>query len=164
MTRIFLVPVFMLVVLSNFTHSGVIAAAIFGLAAITDALDGYVARTRKEITTFGKLIDPIADKLLISAALVSLVQLGQINSWIAFLIIGREFAISGLRIVAAAEGMVIAASKWGKLKTILQIIAIIGLLLHIPGGIILMWISVLVTLGSGVDYFMNAQELLLKSL
>ena len=113
---------------------------------------------------FCKLIDPIADKLLISAALVCLIQLGQINAWIAFIIIGREFAVSGLRNVAAAEGVVIAASKWGKLKTVLQIIAIVSLLLNLPGGIYLMWLSVLVTIASGVDYFLNAQELLRKSL
>jgi len=164
MIRIFLVPIFMLIVLSDLPYSGLIAAAVFGLAAATDGLDGYIARSRKQITTFGKLIDPIADKLLISAALVCLIQLGQINAWIAFIIIGREFAVSGLRNVAAAEGVVIAASKWGKLKTVLQIIAIVSLLLNLPGGIYLMWLSVLVTIASGVDYFLNAQELLRKSL
>lgn len=164
MIRIFLVPIFMLIMLSDLPYSGLIAAAVFGLAAATDGLDGYIARSRKQITTFGKLIDPIADKLLISAALVCLIQLGQINAWIAFIIIGREFAVSGLRNVAAAEGVVIAASKWGKLKTVLQIIAIVSLLLNLPGGIYLMWLSVLVTIASGVDYFLNAQELLRKSL
>ncbi len=164
MFRIFLVPIYMTVALARIPYGGLIAAAVFGLAAITDGLDGYVARSRKEITRFGKLIDPIADKLLVSAALLSLVELGQISAWIALIIIGREFAISGLRILAAAEGIVISASKWGKLKTTTEITATIMILLQLPGGVSVMWLATVVTLLSGVDYFLNAQNILKKTM
>lgn len=163
MFRIFLVPVFMIFLLEKIPYGGVLAAVVFVIAAVTDGLDGYVARSRQEITQFGKLVDPIADKLLISAALISLVQLGEITAWIALIIIGREFAISGLRILAAAEGVVISASKLGKLKTVTQIGATIVILLGLPGGVILMWIAAFVTLVSGADYFIKAQDVLKKT-
>ena len=159
MVRIFLVPVFMILLLETIPYGNYLAAAIFMIAAITDGLDGYVARVRKEITKFGKLIDPIADKLLISAALLSLVQLGEINAWVAFVIIGREFAISGLRILAAAEGVVISASKLGKLKTLSQIIAILALIVGVPGGLAILWFAAGITIISGVDYFIKAQNI-----
>ncbi|HHT36234.1 MAG: CDP-diacylglycerol--glycerol-3-phosphate 3-phosphatidyltransferase [Candidatus Wallacebacter cryptica] len=161
--RIFFIPVFMAVVLSGAPSGKYLAAVVFGIAAATDGLDGYIARTRKQVTRFGKLIDPIADKLLISAALLTLVELDQISAWIAVIIIGREFAVSGLRILAAADQVVIAASKWGKVKTLTQIIAILLLLLEIPGGMWVMWLAVLVTIISGVDYFYHAQDLLKKT-
>ncbi len=162
--RMLLVPIFMAVVLARIPYGGLVAAGVFSIAAITDGLDGYIARQRKEVTRFGKLIDPIADKLLISAALLSLVELGQISAWVALIIIGREFAISGLRILAAAEGEVISASNWGKRKTVMQIVATIAILLQVPGGVFLMWVAALVTLVSGVDYFINAQEILKKTM
>ena len=158
--RIFLVPVFMLLLLETTSYGTILAAAVFILAAITDGLDGYIARSRQEITRFGKLIDPIADKLLITAALLSLVELGSISAWVALIIIGREFAISGLRMLAAADGVVISASKWGKLKTLSQIFAIVALLLGVPGALVLMWISAIITVFSGIDYFLKAQGLL----
>lgn len=162
--RIFLVPIFMAILLSNIPYGSWIAAAVFAIAAASDGLDGYIARSRKEITRFGQLIDPVADKLLISAALISLVELDKIGAWIAVIIIAREFAVSGLRILAAAEGMVIAASKWGKAKTASQIMAVLWILLDIKGGLVVMWIAVLITIVSGVDYFINAQDVLKKSL
>ena len=110
------------------------------------------------------MIDPIADKLLISAALLSLVQLGAISAWIALIIIGREFAVSGLRLLAASEGVVISASKWGKLKTVTQIIAVVALLIEAPGANILIWAAVLITIFSGVDYFLKAQDILKSSM
>ncbi len=158
--RIFLVPVFMLLLLEAAPYGTLLAVAVFILAAITDGLDGYIARSRQEITRFGKLIDPIADKLLITAALLSLVELGNISAWIALIIIGREFAISGLRMLAAADGVVIAASKWGKLKTISQIVAIVAILLEVPGALVFMWVAAVITVFSGVDYFLKAQGLL----
>jgi len=161
--RIFIIPVFMVVVLSGAPNGKFFAAIVFSLAALTDGLDGYIARSRQEVTNFGKLLDPIADKLLISAALLSLVELDQINAWIAVIIIGREFAVSGLRILAAAEGVVIAASMWGKLKTFTQMLAIIGLLIDLPGAIYMMWLAVVVTIISGADYFIKAQHLLKKN-
>lgn len=112
------------------SYGGYIAAAIFIIASSTDAVDGYIARKRKQVTRFGKFLDPIADKLLVTAALLALVQNGQVNGWAAMLIISREFIVTGLRLVAAGEGVVIAASKLGKLKTVLQDIAIVAALLN----------------------------------
>ncbi len=111
------------------SYGGYIAAAIFIIASSTDAVDGYIARKRQQVTRFGKFLDPIADKLLVTAALLALVQNGQVNGWAAMLIISREFIVTGLRLVAAGEGIVIAASKLGKLKTVLQDIAIVAALL-----------------------------------
>ncbi len=174
LARIFLVPVFLLI-LSVKTKSGqygqyveYLAALIFVLAASTDGLDGYFARKRKEVTRLGKFMDPLADKLLISAALISLVELGKITAWIAFLIIGREFAVTGLRAIAAADGMVISASKLGKTKTVSQIVAIVFLFINdfpfdlwnIPIGKLAMGVAIVFTIWSGYDYFKQARYLL----
>lgn len=166
LSRIFLVPIFMIVLLIRIPFGEYIAAFIFIIAASTDGLDGYVARKRKEITNLGKLMDPLADKLLISAALISLVELKQISGWIAFVIIGREFFVTGLRAIAASEGIVISASWLGKLKTISQIIAITALLLrdfpfsllHIQFGKYAMYVAVFFTIWSGVDYYLKAKK------
>lgn len=164
--RIFLVPIFMFVLLIRIPYGEYIAAAIFIIAASTDGLDGYIARKRKQITNFGKLMDPLADKLLITAALISLVELRIIAGWIAFVIIGREFFVTGLRTIAAAEGVIIAASKLGKIKTITQIVAIALLLLndfpfsllHLSFGKYVMYLAVFFTLWSGIDYFLKAKK------
>jgi CDP-diacylglycerol--glycerol-3-phosphate 3-phosphatidyltransferase len=102
--------------------------AIFVVAAATDSVDGYVARKQNQVTNFGKFVDPLADKLLITAALVGFVQLNKLDAWIATLIIAREFIVTSLRLVAVSEGKIIAASSWGKVKTVSQIVAIISLL------------------------------------
>jgi len=166
--RIFLVPVFMIFLLNKIPYGVSIAAGVFIIAAITDTLDGYIARKRNEITNFGKFMDPLADKLLVSAALISLVQMGKLSAWIVVVIIAREFTISILRAVAAAEGIVIAASWWGKAKTITQIIAIIAILLdnfpfkyiNVPFDMIMMWISVIFTIASGIDYIIINKHVL----
>ncbi len=158
MLRIILIPIFMFFVLIRVPYGQYIATGVFILAASTDGLDGYIARKRKQITNFGKLMDPLADKLLITAALIVLVELGLLAGWIAFIIIGREFFVTGLRTIAAAEGIIIAASKLGKLKTITQIIAITALLLNVPGGQYLIYLAVFFTLWSGLDYFLNARK------
>ena len=137
-----------------------ISLTLFVVASVTDWFDGYLARKNNLVTNFGKFMDPLADKLLVSSALISLVQMGKISAWIVVIIIAREFTISILRAVAAAEGIVIAASWWGKAKTITQIIAIIAILLNnfpfryinFPFDMIMMWISVLLTVISGVHY------------
>lgn len=129
--RIVLVPVFMVFLLVRVIPYGEIwAALIFVFAALTDSLDGYIARKNKDVTRLGKLMDPLADKLLITAAMISLVALGTLSPWIAFLIIGREFAVTGLRLIAAAEGVVLSANKWGKLKTVAQIVMIVAIIIE----------------------------------
>src|SRR3712207_5455616 len=126
--RILLVPV-LVVALTVETEGGTaIAAAVFVVAALTDGLDGYIARSRQAITNFGKVMDPVADKLMIAAALISLVSLDRLAAWIAMVIIAREFAVSGLRIAAGQQGVVIPASSLGKLKTIVQVAAVLALI------------------------------------
>lgn len=137
------------------------AALIFSLASITDLLDGYIARQQKTETPIGKLLDPMADKLLITSAMIMLISLERIPAWIVVLIVGREIAVTGLRGIASVQGIVIAASKWGKAKTVFQCIALIGLLLHYEYlginfhllGMILLGIALVITLWSGLDYF-----------
>ncbi|MGM0471943.1 MAG: CDP-diacylglycerol--glycerol-3-phosphate 3-phosphatidyltransferase [Bacillota bacterium] len=163
--RIILVPVFMFLLLFKSTgeyaiYTRYLAVITFIAAAITDGLDGYLARRRNLITKLGKFIDPLADKLLISAALIALVDMGEISAWAATIIIGREFAITGLRVVAAAEGIVIAASKLGKYKTTLQIIAIIAIIIDLPYSLILLWLAVLLTVISGADYLLKARKVI----
>lgn len=181
LVRIFLVPVVMLFLLVRFEYLGgikvgsvyisyseCIAALIFIVAAITDGLDGYIARSRKMVTNLGKFLDPLADKLLISAVLISLVELQRLDAWVAVVIISREFAVTGLRLVAAAEGLVIAASKLGKWKTVFQIIAVAALILqnfpfetlHIPFSTIMVWLAVIMTVVSGVEYFIKNKQVI----
>lgn len=171
LARIVLVPVFMLIAWLRLPYADYLATSVFVLAALTDTLDGYLARRRREVTPFGKLLDPLADKLLVSAALLVLVEGGRLGAWVAMIIIGREFAVTGLRALAASNGVVIAASRLGKLKTVFQVIAIAALLLrdypfrvwHIPFGSITMSLAVLFTVASGLDYFLKGRELWLAS-
>lgn len=150
--RILLVPVFLVLVAVNIPYGVYLATLVFIIAAITDKLDGYIARSRNQITNLGKFMDPLADKLLVVSALVSLVGMGRIPAWMAMIIIAREFAITGLRAIASAEGIVIAASWWGKLKTATQIVAIIAVLVDLPYYEVLVWCAVLITIISGIDY------------
>lgn len=169
--RIILVPLFLVFLLVQFNaydeYAKYVAIGIFVIAALTDSLDGYFARKHGLITKLGKLIDPLADKMLISGALIALVSMGQISAWPAFIIITREFAVTGLRTLASAEGVVISASIWGKMKTILQIIAIVAVMVDtnvfsMPFGVheILIWLATLVTIISGVDYFVKGWHFL----
>lgn len=183
LARIFLVPVMMLFLLINFSfgegllkigasfqvsYNDLIAALIFIIAASTDGIDGHIARSRNLVTNLGKLLDPLADKLLVSAALISLVALGKCEAWMVVVIISREFAVTGLRQIALLDGRVVAASNWGKAKTITQIIAIVALminnfpfaLLGIPFAEIMIWIATLITIYSGVDYFVKNKSLI----
>jgi len=142
----------------------IVGAAIFGLASLTDWLDGYLARRRKQVTTFGQVIDPLADKLLICAALISLAQLGLAPAWMVWIIIGREFAITGLRSLAYARGVVIPASPLGKIKMVSEVVAILALILSHLGssiemnalyliGQLALWVVVAAALVSAADYF-----------
>lgn len=193
LSRIFLVPVFMLIIIPipqwtvdssflSFIHpqleainhfiinyGNYIAALLFFIAASTDGLDGYIARKRKQVTRFGKFLDPIADKLLVTAALIALVERNELSSWAAIVIIGREFIITGLRLVAASEGIVISASKWGKIKTVTQIVAILAvlirdylmtLLFNIPIDRFLMFIAVVATVYSAYEYIVKNADVI----
>jgi CDP-diacylglycerol--glycerol-3-phosphate 3-phosphatidyltransferase len=161
--RILLVPVVVVALLDETPNGDAIAAGVFALAALTDTLDGYIARSRGAITTFGKLMDPIADKLLVAASLIALVSLDRLEAWIAMVIIAREFAVTGLRGIAAERGVVIQASWLGKSKTIVQIVAIIGLIVWDPtplGVDLLVYAAVALTVISGVDYFFGFRRML----
>jgi CDP-diacylglycerol--glycerol-3-phosphate 3-phosphatidyltransferase len=154
--RILLVPVLVVALLEATPNGSTVAAIVFALAAFTDGLDGYIARSRRSITTFGKVMDPIADKLLIAAALLSLVSLDRVEPWVAMVIIAREFAVSGLRIAASQQGVVIPASPLGKLKTIVQVAAILAVIA--TGALwaqLLLYLAVAITIVSGADYFLN---------
>ena len=167
-TRIFLVPLLVVVLLTKFEGQlilgipkEIVGAAIFALASLTDWADGYVARRRKQITPFGQMIDPLADKLLTSAALISLVQMDLAQSWMVALIIGREFAVTTLRSLAYARGVAIPASPLGKIKMVAQVVAILALILgHGQGrefflliGQAALWVVVVTALVSAADYF-----------
>jgi CDP-diacylglycerol---glycerol-3-phosphate 3-phosphatidyltransferase len=167
--RIFLVPFLVVVMLTKFSGKEYAGLAIFLVAAVTDFFDGFIARRTGQITRLGTLLDPIADKLLISAALISLVELGLAPAWMIVIIIGREFAVSGLRSIAAQQGVTIAASPLGKGKTISQVITIAILLLGYEFGEFLpiigkvgLWIVMLFALASGIDYFLKFSSAVLR--
>ncbi len=171
--RVLLVPIFMFFLYSNINNSSYIAGAIFIIASLTDTLDGYIARSRNLVTNFGKFVDPLADKILVSAALVSLVDLGKIPGWVVVVIIAREFTITGFRILAASEGVTIAASSLGKIKTITQLVAIVALLfnnypfymINFPFDIIMLYVSLFFTVLSGIDYlYKNRHTLKLEDI
>ena len=159
--RILAIPIVIVFLSSPGPLASFMAALIFGLASLTDLLDGYIARQQKRETAVGKLLDPMADKLLVLSCMIMLIPLGRIPAWIVVLIIGREVAVTGLRGIASAEGQIIAASGWGKAKMVLQSLAMIGLMVHYPYlgidfhllGMILLWVSLAITLWSGIDYF-----------
>jgi len=161
LVRIVAVPVVVAALLIEVPNGDLYAAVVFALAALTDGLDGYIARRRDTVTTFGKLMDPLADKLLIVAALVSLVSLGRLQAWIAMVIIARELAVTGLRSIAAEQGVVISASWLGKLKTVLQVAAIMALIATDPAPLgvdLLVYAALVVTVISGADYFFGLRK------
>jgi CDP-diacylglycerol--glycerol-3-phosphate 3-phosphatidyltransferase len=164
--RIFLVPFLVVVLLTKYSNR--VGLTIFLVAAITDYFDGYFARRMKKITRLGTLLDPIADKLLMSAAFISLVELGLARAWMVVIIIGREFAVSGLRSIAAQQGVTIAASPLGKTKMISQVVAISLLIVSYELGEfrftseLALWVVVLFSLVSGVDYFLKFARSVLR--
>ena len=168
--RIALIPVLVLLLLSPSELLSILSVVVFSIASITDWLDGYLARKMNIVTNLGKFLDPIADKLLIAAALVMLVGLGRVPAWMVVVIIGREIAVTGLRSIASSEGIIIAASELGKGKMILQISALIGLLFHYQYlgidfhavGMMLLWVALALTAWSGFDYFYKFMKVILK--
>ena len=161
--RILLVPVLVVALLDGTANGDLLAAIVFALASLTDAMDGYLARTRNAITNFGKLMDPIADKLLIIAALVALVSQNRLAAWVAMVIIAREVTVTVTRMHATQQGVVIASNWWGKAKTIVQVAAIFFLIAVEPAPL---WVDglvygmVAITIVSGVDYFFGLRRVL----
>ncbi|WP_163103313.1 CDP-diacylglycerol--glycerol-3-phosphate 3-phosphatidyltransferase [Peribacillus alkalitolerans] len=182
-SRILLIPLFLFIMLFPFSWGSVtlgdviipvshlVGAAIFIIASTTDWIDGYYARKLNQVTNLGKFLDPLADKLLVSAALIVLVELQMAPSWIVIIIISREFAVTGLRLILAGTGEVVAANMLGKIKTWAQIIAISALLLHnlpfelisFPFATIALWIAMFFTIWSGWDYFIKNKEVFKQS-
>ena len=179
-SRILMIPIFLICISIKYIPYGTtIATIIFIVAALTDTLDGYIARSRKQVTNLGKFLDPLADKLLVSTALIALVESKMIPGWITIIIISRELAVTGLRAIAASEGRVIAASNWGKAKTITQIIAIVFALINLDHGFAKLVslnnlnmlnkyisfmtnatiaLALIITIISGVDYFIKNKD------
>ncbi len=168
--RVFLAPLVLLFLslridtpisfLPEVSWGDALAATVFIIAALTDTFDGYIARRDNLVTNLGKFIDPLADKVLVVAAMLALIELDRVPAWIVMVIITREFVVTGLRLVAAAEGVVIAASKGGKLKTVCQIIALIMLILKIPYGMAVMWVAMILTVWSGMDYLIKGSKII----
>ncbi|MBE5887402.1 MAG: CDP-diacylglycerol--glycerol-3-phosphate 3-phosphatidyltransferase [Lachnospiraceae bacterium] len=166
--RVILIPFFVFFMLAPYFegYGNYIAVAIFIIASFTDFLDGYLARRDNLVTNFGKFMDPLADKLLVCAALICLIETGQLPAWVVVIIISREFIISGFRLIASDNGVVIAASYWGKFKTVSQMLMVIVLILNIDHivfavlGTALMWIAVALTVISLVDYVVKNKDVL----
>jgi len=168
--RIAAIPLLAALLMSPTQSAGFWAAAVFAIASITDWFDGYLARRMNIVTVFGKFLDPIADKLIVMAAMIMILPFGRVPAWMVLVILGREIVITGLRGIASSEGIVIPASELGKFKTIFQIVAILGLLLHYDYywffgiqhpllqvsmhnvGMFYLWIATLLTIWSGIDY------------
>ena len=159
--RIACIPLLVILLFIPHKTTSFLAALVFALASISDLLDGFLARRQQLVTTFGKFLDPLADKLVVSAALIMLIPLGRVPAWMVVVIVGRELAITGLRTVAVSEGKVISADYLGKQKMVFQIVAILGLLLHYEYygvnfhavGMFFIWVAVIMTLWSGFNYF-----------
>lgn len=164
--RVLMIPVFLFFLLTDTVGSASkwIAAAVFILASLTDFLDGHIARKYNLVTNFGKFMDPLADKLLVCSAMIALVGMDRLSSLVAITIIAREFIISGFRLVASDNGVVIAASYWGKFKTVFQMISVILLILNIPALSLItqicVWIALILTVVSLVDYIVKNHKVL----
>ena len=160
--RVLMIPFFVLFMLMDITGAADkwIAVALFVIASLTDFLDGYIARKYNLVSNFGKFMDPLADKLLVSAAMICLVEMGRLPAWVVILIISREFIISGFRLIASDNGIVIAASYWGKFKTVFQMAMIIVLICNLGEAFVvvenvLIWVSLILTVVSLVDYIVK---------
>ena len=166
--RVILIPFFVFFLLTPFfpEYGNYIALVIFIIASLTDLADGKIARRYNLVTNFGKFMDPLADKLLVSAALICLVATGKLAAWIVVIIISREFIISGFRLIALDNGIVIAAGYWGKFKTTFQMLMVIVLILDLPGtvfyvlGQVLIYIALILTVISLIDYIVRNKEVL----
>lgn len=164
--RVILIPFFVFFMLYGGDYGNYIAVAIFIIASLTDMLDGKIARKYNLVTNFGKFMDPLADKLLVCSAMICLIENGKLAAWIVIVIIAREFIISGFRLVASDNGIVIAASYWGKFKTVFQMLMVIVLILDIPHGAfqilgtVLTYIALILTIVSLIDYVAKNKDVL----
>lgn len=165
--RVIIIPFFVFFMLEDMGLTGdVVALVLFCLASFTDFLDGYLARKNHLVTNFGKFMDPLADKLLVGSAAICLIEMGRLDAWVVVILIAREFVISGFRLIASDNGVVIAASIWGKFKTVTQMIMTITLIIHLDNPIwhvietILIWASVILTILSLVDYIYKNRHVL----
>lgn len=165
--RVIMIPFFVIFMLVDMGRTGdYIALALFCLASLTDFFDGYLARKNHLVTNFGKFMDPLADKLLVGSAAICLIEMGRIPAWVVVILISREFIISGFRLIAADNGVVIAASMWGKFKTVCQMFMTIALILHLDTPAwtvveqVLIWGSVILTIVSLVDYIYKNRHVL----
>ncbi len=159
--RIILIPILVAALLEETRNGDVLAAIVFALASITDFVDGYLARSRNAITTFGKLMDPIADKLLVIAALFALVSLERLDVWVAMVIVTRELVVTASRMAASAQGVVIPAANWGKLKTVVQVATIFFLIAFSPTPVwvdVMVYLMVAITIVSAIDYLLGARR------
>jgi CDP-diacylglycerol--glycerol-3-phosphate 3-phosphatidyltransferase len=157
LTRIGLVPIVLVVLLVPFPYHEWWAAGLFVVASLTDLLDGRIARSRGDVTVFGTFMDSLADKLLIVSVLIALVEMNRVGAWVAIIVVAREFAVTGLRLIAAQDE-VIAASRFGKIKMVLQVVAVLFLILNTQWpevNMVLVIAMVVATVASGVDYFVN---------
>jgi CDP-diacylglycerol--glycerol-3-phosphate 3-phosphatidyltransferase len=161
--RIGVIPVFFLLLLSPGPEGSLLIACVFVIASLTDLLDGYIARRYKIVTTMGKFLDPIADKLVVNTAMILMIPLGRIPAWIVAVIIIRDFTVDGIRTIASSEGVIIGSSRLAKQKTLCQVVAVTALMIHYPFlgadahlvGIIILHIALILTLYSGLDYLMK---------
>ena len=165
--RVIMIPFFVVFMLADMGRTGdYIALALFCLASLTDFFDGYLARKNHLVTNFGKFMDPLADKLLVGSAAICLIEMGRIPAWVVVILISREFIISGFRLIAADNGVVIAASMWGTFKTVCQMFMTIALILHLDTPVwavveqVLIWGSVALTIVSLVDYIYKNRHVL----
>ena len=160
--RVFMIPVFLLVLYLDVPNADYWALAIFVIASLTDTLDGYIARHYNQTTDFGKFMDPLADKCLVTAAMLWFVENGQMPAWMLLIVICREFAVSGLRMIASDKGRVIAAGWSGKVKTASTMVCVVLMFLPIPAAVntVCVWVITLTTLYSGVEYFVKNKDVI----
>lgn len=160
MLRILLIPIFYFCFLGSFENKDIYATLIFLFASFTDFLDGFLARKYNLITNFGKIMDPLADKLLVMTALITLISINRVPAWIVIIILARELGITALRVITASEGIDVSAGKLGKIKTVFQMIAIIMLLLNLHYGLEVLYIALALTIISGINYIVKVSKVI----
>ena len=162
LVRIAMIPFFFAAMLMDFKYHEIVSLVIFAVASLTDGIDGYIARHYNQVSNFGKFVDPLADKLLVISAMVIFVEWGRMPSWALMLVLTREFAVTGLRLIAVENGRVIAAAMSGKIKTFATMICIMLMIFNIPDTLntVCVWIIIITTVVSGVEYFVKNRDII----